>query len=114
MRTKFELVVACQKYGDWKQANDPQANDVELKSTMARLEAQDNYLATTAKSLADDHAFVKNVIEQVTLAVAGHSDGCADFELERRELELFQEFVVFLAHKIRLARGLVTRFHNVS
>ena len=47
-----------------------QTNDTELKSTMARLEAQDTYLAITAKSFSDDQAFVKNVIEQVTLAVA--------------------------------------------
>ena len=63
------------------------ANDDVLKSAVARLAAQDSLLAATAQSLGQDHAFVKNVIEQVTTATTLHVEQGAR-ELEKRVSEL--------------------------
>ena len=41
-------------------------NDAKVKSTVARLEAQDNFLASTSRHITEDQEFMKKVVEQVT------------------------------------------------
>lgn len=49
-----------------------EANDTEIKATMAKLAAQHAHLVTAAQALGTDQAFTKHVVLQTGEAIGGH------------------------------------------